>query len=166
MSIRNTAIGFFIALILQITFTDVIAVMGTGPDLILILTIVLCYMYEDSYPALACATVAALMHDLLLSPYTGIYALSVLLTGILVRLSSRIFNRDNPLPLTGVLAAGTFICGLIQWIIYVMGPEKGSILVMLRTQPVEIIYDLVLGILLFYAIRKVRGREKKSRYYQ
>ena len=165
MSIKKMIIAYIVCFFLQVTFTDLIAVMGTGPDLILILTVVLCYMYEESYPAMICGTAFAFLHDLLLSQYIGIYALAILLTGAFVMLISRFFNRENMLPLTGVLAAGTFICSLIQWIVYVLGPSEGSILLMLRIQPVQIIYDMIIGVIMFLVIMKYSRREKKSRYY-
>ena len=131
----------------------------------LVLTIVLCYMYADCYPVIICSTIFAFLHDLMLSQYVGIYALAMLATGVAVMLASRFFNRENPLPLAGVLAAGTFLCNLLQWIIYAAGPSEESLMVMLRTQPVMIIYDLILGLIAFFVIMGFRKRVKKSRYY-
>ena len=165
MNIKNLIIAYAAAFLLQITFTDTIAIMGTGPDLMLILTIVLCYMYADCYPVIICSTAFAFLHDLLLSQYTGIYALAMLATGVAVMFASRFFNRENPLPLAGVLAGGTLLCSLIQWIVYAAGPSEGSLMLMLRTQPVMIIYDLVLGLVAFFVIMRFRKRVKKSRYY-
>ena len=165
MRIRNMIIAYAAAFLLQMTFANDIAVMGTGPDLILVLTIVLCYMYADCYPVIICSTAFAFLHDLLLSPYVGIYALAMLLTGIAVMFASRFFNRENPLPLAGVLAAGTLLCSLVQWIVYAVSPVEGSLMLMLKNLPVLIIYDLIIGLVAFFVVMKYRKRKKKSRYY-
>ena len=165
MSIKKMIIAYVIAFFLQITFNNMIAVMGTGPDLILILTMVLCYMYADSYPALICGTVFAFIHDLILSSHIGIYALAVLLTGVFVMFIRRFFNRENVLPLTGVLAAGTFLCSILQWVICAMGPANFAIIPMLKVQPVLIVYDLIIGVITFFVIMRYSRRQKKSWYY-
>ena len=160
MSIKKMIIAYVIAFFLQITFNNMIAVMGTGPDLILILT-----MDADSYPVLICGTTFAFIHDLILSSHIGIYALAVLLTGVFVMFISRFFNRENVLPLTGVLAAGTFLCSILQWVICAMGPANFAIIPMLKVQPVLIVYDLIIGVIIFFVIMRYSRRQKKSRYY-
>ncbi len=165
MNIKKMIIAYIIAFFLQITFNNLIAILGTGPDLILILTMVLCYMYADCHPALICGTALAFIHDLILSAHIGVYALAVLLTGVFVMFISRFFNRENVLPLTGVLVAGTFMCCALQWIICVMGPDNYAVLPMLKAQPVLIVYDLIIGVITFFVIIRYSRRQKKSRYY-
>ena len=80
-------------------------------------------------------------------------------------LISRFFNRENVLPLTGVLAAGTFLCSILQWIISAMGPANFAIIPMLKVQPVLIVYDLIIGVIIFFVIMRYSRRQKKSRYY-
>ena len=89
--------AFVIAFILQPTLCNIISIKGIGPNPILCLLLVGVFLFPRENRCITCAVVAGLLLDLTVGKYTGVYALTLLLTGLMTVGYKHYFNLESKL---------------------------------------------------------------------
>jgi rod shape-determining protein MreD len=138
---------FLAAFLLQTTLLWRLPVFGFSPNLLLVLVAVFSFLYEEHF-GLILGIIFGLLLDAAVSPFFGMQALSFVLVYIIVRLLRMVFNPEKVLPDVLMCVIATIIGAFIPWIIYVLCGLHSDIINVIRSLPVLIIMQAVLGFIL------------------
>ncbi|MDR0886273.1 MAG: rod shape-determining protein MreD [Clostridiales Family XIII bacterium] len=166
MSYKLAVPLFFIALILQTTVLNKIAIYGYAPNLLLCMVVVFSFLYQRLY-GLVLGAIFGILLDLVTKPIVGIESLTFLVTFIIASALSEYFNHEKLLPdlVTGVIA--TVLSVGIKYLLYLLVGYTVNLSVCLESLKVLIPYNLVViailhlvfvrSIIRFYNDRKFQG---------
>jgi len=155
MKYRYGFIAFFIAFILQSTILHNIALFGIAPNLILVLVIVFSFLFDELH-GIIFGILFGLLQDVFFSDIVGISSACYFLIALAITEAKRFLYRDNILSVVFISAGGTLVYNLMYWTISRVFGGIHQFLFMLAKQPISIIYNMVLILILYWIIvRKV-----------
>ncbi|MGI6722670.1 MAG: hypothetical protein ACOX4I_09120 [Anaerovoracaceae bacterium] len=165
MSIKRVTLLYVIAMVLQLSFVNLISIGGMGPNLILCLTVVIIFKFEYGFRCIPFSIVASLLVDICTGQVVGVGALSIFIVGIIVTWVRIYFNTELYKTMATVGAGATLIYGIVSWIMMAILQTNYSFIYMLRYQIVFIIYNVLVmcAIFFFFSERFKRWREERKR---
>ncbi len=157
-------IAYIIAFFLQYFLGGLLPNHWSDPNLILCMTAVLTYVYEDSLIWMAYGCLFAFLADLAGGMWIGIGVLSIVITELLVLLFRYIFNNENMPNAVIFSLAATLVYDSLYWIIARICGSPYSYLYMLKDLPAALIINVIIMMVLWAVmIRKVTPH-KRDRY--
>ncbi len=155
MKYRYGFIAFFTAFILQSTVLHNIAIFGTAPNLILALVIVFSFLFEELH-GITFGILFGLIQDVFFSDLIGISSACYFLVALAITEAKRFLYRDNILSVIFISIGGTLMFNVIYWTISKVFGGIHLFTFMLAKQPVSILYNMTLILILYWIIvRKV-----------
>lgn len=155
MKYLYTFIIFFIGFLLQSTLMNIISVLGVTPNLVLCIAIVVAFLFDDGQ-SLIFGVLFGLIQDICFGKIVGIAAFCYLMIMLIADEAKRLINRENMLSAIILTIGGTFIYNVLYWVMTFLFDGTYSVMVMLRMQPIAIVYNVVVTIVLYLLlIRKV-----------
>lgn len=155
MKYRYGFIAFLTAFLLQSTILHNLSLFGIAPNLILVLVIAFSFLFDELHGAVF-GILFGLLQDVLFSDLVGISAAGYFLVALAVTEAKKILYKDNYLSVIFISAGGTLAYNVIYWAISRIFGGIHQFLFMLAKQPVSILYNTALVIIVYWVIvRKV-----------
>lgn len=165
MSYKKAGLMYAIALVLQFSLLNIIAINGVTPNLILCLMIFITYKYNDGFQPALLAIPFALLSDLMGGQYIGVGALSLFILGITVNYVGRGLNRETIWTLLTVSALGTVFYNLLYWLIMSILGNASTILDLLIFLTVALPANLFVTLIGFLVYTRIYRRKVKPTGY-
>lgn len=154
---------FLIGFILQSAITVPFSVFGVSPNIILCLVIVFAFLF-DNYQCFALGLIFGLLQDICFSQIIGVAAGSYFLVALGVYALQGFVNKENKLSVICTTIVGTLVYSLLYWCITTVFGSSYSILMMLKMQPMLVVYNIVIVMILYsiFAQKVIRYRGDKK----
>lgn len=163
MKVRYAIIIFLVAFFMQGTILNLFSVYGTTPNLILCLVVIFSFLYEDNN-GLILGVVFGLLTDLCMTHYMGATAFCLLVVSLLVSLLRENINKENIISIIIVSIGSTVIFNLIYFVINMCFGSIYSITYWLKLQPLYIIYNSAIVLILYLIFIKRVVKYRNDRY--
>jgi len=152
---RYSFCAYVVAFIVQSTLLHDVSFFGVAPNLILILTIVFSFLFNEKH-GIIFGVIFGLLSDLSFSEVIGISALCYFLIALSIEGLKKFIYRDNVISVIFISAFGTLLYNILYW--GISGVFGGNIdfVYMLFKQPVSIVYNSILVLPIYwFLVRKV-----------
>lgn len=164
MRYYKAVIIFFIAFIIQTTVLSNVLVLGISPNILLCLTVVFTYLYDQNF-GLVCGLIFTLLIDFTTSMVVGVETFTVALACIPVVIVRMIFNPERTVPCALLAVAATFINIFGVWALYNISGVSANISSSLSMLPGSLFCNVILTIVLHLFFVRTIIRHKKDRNY-
>lgn len=138
--------------------------MGTG-NILLCLTSVLVFLYDEYVPVILTGTVFALLDDLVYGLYCGPEALGTLAVCCAIITARYIFNNENYVNAFIVLIVSTWLAYSVEWGVYHFAGVTYSYAYMLKSIPVSVIVNTVIGMVVYFVLHNRIRKRRYDKYY-
>jgi len=165
MKIRIAAVVFAVAFILQGTLLNGFAFFGITPNLVLCLLIAFTFFYEDE-SAIYLALIFGIVSDICFSNIIGVSSLGYLLVGFLTVKLRPILNKENILASIIFGTLGTLVFNLFYWAGTNVNSNQFDFMYILKLQPLYVIYNLIVMVLIYFTLVNRVVRHRSDRYYR
>lgn len=150
-----TFLIFFIAFIMQTTIINILEIYEVTPNLILCLVVVFGFLY-DKVDTFIWAILFGLLQDIYFAQIVGTGAISYFLIALLVYFVKDYVNPENMISAIGLIIGCTFLYYFLYFGISKIFGSTIHIISVLEIQPVLIIYNIIVTIILYKIfLRKV-----------
>ena len=150
---------YLLAFIFQLTVVNVIGIKNVGPNLILCLTVVITFVFNDGWKCVFFAMGAALLTDICCGSIVGVGPLAMLAAVIFSELARERVNTELLTPLAATGALATLVYNIIYWLILKITGDPMSMLYMLKFQIFYIIYNIAIMFAIYYFMNKIRKKQ-------
>ena len=166
MTYRLATLIFFLAFLFQASLLNLISIFGATPNMILCLVIVFAFLYDQDNFGIVLGVVFGLLYDICFMPVVGVSAMLYFLIALAVMFSREILNKENIGTVLLMTAVATFAFNLLTWCMYWVLGNGISIMTMLRVQPLQIIWNLVVVSILYAVVIRKVIKHRRDRFYQ
>ena len=139
---------------------------GINLNLILCLTVIFTFVYDEVLPGLFFGPIFGLLTDIMYGQYIGPFAFAIAVTGVVVFIIKEYFNTENVLNAVIMLVGSTVIFVTVMWIIYSISDNSYSYMYAVRVLPVQLIFNTAAGTLLYLILIKKAVKHRKDRYFR
>ena len=157
---------YLAAFLLQPFLYGVIPAAGINLNMILCLTVVFTFVYEEVLPGLFFGPIFGLLTDIMYGQYIGPTAFAVAVCGVIVFILKEYFNNENVINAIIMLIVSTFIFVTTIWIVYNFTNNSYSYVYALKVLPVQLILNTVAGTLLYSVLIKKVVKHRRDRYFR
>ena len=165
MKIRIAAILFMVALVLQGTLLNLFSIFGGTANLLLCLVIMMTFLYENEN-AIYLGLFFGILSDIAYSDMVGIASLGFLLVGYLTVQVRQILNKENVFSVLILSISGTLIYNVFYWFVTNLFNNNIDFLIFAKLQPVYIIYNLIIMMMIYFSLINRVVKHRKDRYYK
>ncbi len=165
MKIRIAAIVFAVAFLIQGTLLNGLAFFGVTPNLILCLLIAFTFFYEDE-AAIYLALIFGIISDICFSNIIGVSSLGYLIVGFLIVKLRPMLNKENILASIIFGTLGTLAFNLFYWVGTNVNMNQFDFMYILKMQPLYVIYNLIVMVLIYFTLINKVVRHRSDRYYR
>lgn len=161
--------GFFLylgAFILQPFLCELIPALGGSLNLILCLTVILTYLFDETLPGLFFGLIFGLLSDVLYGLYVGPGAFALMIVGILVFVCRRFTNIENFFNALFVMLISTWLYTSLYWLIYHAIGSPYSYLYAMKSIPLMLLLNCVVAAGLYFVLIKRVIRYRRDRYFR
>ena len=166
MKYRYGIIIYAVAILLQGSILNNITILGAAPNLLLCLTIVTAFLYENGFAGIVLGAASGLLYDICFTQYAGVTSLAMFVVGILVMLSAELMNKEKLSAVIIVTVIGTFLYDLLYWCIRALLGSPYSFMYMLKLQPQYICYNIPIAIILYFIVIGKVIKYRQDRFYR
>lgn len=149
--------AYAFAFIIQSTLLYNFSIFGVSPNLLLILTIVFTFLFDEKH-GIIFGIIFGLLSDLCFSQVIGISAFSYFLVALMIENLKSFLYRDNKFSVVFIALIGTVSYNMIFWGVSTIFGADLSPLYMLAKQPASFVYNvLIIYPIYWFLVRKVIG---------
>lgn len=163
MKIRYAAIMFFLALILQGTFLNLISIFGITPNLILCLIAAFSFIYGE-YKIAIIGIAFGLLLDVNTGIYLGVSSFSFFTVSFMIILLRESINRDNPASAIIIGIVATTVSNGIHYFVNRCFGVSQSFFYWAQLQPFYIVYNCIVIFILYLILIKKVTKHRNDRY--
>lgn len=157
---------YLAAFLLQPFLYGIIPSAGINLNMILCLTVVFTFVYDEVLPGLFFGPIFGLLTDVMYGQYIGPAAFAIAIAGVIVFVLKEYFNNENVINAILMLIASTWIFVTVIWVIYNLSDNSYGYLYALRVLPAQLILNTVVGTLLYLVLIKKAVKHRKDRYFR
>jgi rod shape-determining protein MreD len=155
---RLTAL-YLLAFIFQLTVVNIIGIKSVGPNLILCLTVVITFVFNDGWKCIFFGMGAALLTDICCGSLVGVGPLALFAAGIFSELARERLNTEVLAPLAATGAIATLVYNVLYWGVLKITGDPMDLLYMLKFQIFYIIYNIAVMFVIYYFMNKIRKKQ-------
>lgn len=133
---------------------------GNG-NLVLCLTIVLVFLYDEYVPIITTGTLFALLNDLVYGLYCGPEAVATFAVCVAIIAAKYFFNNENYVNASVVLIVSTWLEYTVEWAVYYAAGSTYTYGYALRGLPGSAAVNTAVGMIVYFVLY---NRIKKKRY--
>ena len=152
--------AYLIAFILKPVMDGILPGHAGNGNLILCLTTVLIFLFDDYVPIITIGTVFAILDDLVYGIYCGPEAISTLVVCLAIIAIKYFFNNENYLNALTVIAVSTWLEYTVEWGIYCATGATYTYGYVIKIILLNVIVNTIVGMIV-YAVMYSRIRKKK-----
>lgn len=156
----------FIAFFFQGSLANLFSIFGATPNLLLCVTVLFAFLYEDSDAGMILGVVFGLLYDICYMSYVGVTPIWLLLIAFGVSLTRELLNRENIGTILIITAVATFMFNMLTWASYAIMGSNTEIFYVLKGQPVAMAYNMLIEALLYSAVIKKVLKRRRDLFYQ
>jgi rod shape-determining protein MreD len=160
MSYKKAALMYAIALVLQLSLLNLLALDAITPNLVLCLALFITYKYNNGILPGLVGIPFALVLDSLGGQYVGVGGLVLFLLCLSVAYFGRDLNRDNLWTLLTIVAVGTVFYYGFYWLIMMILGNPTNIIHVLKFLLIEIPVNLVVTLVASFCYRRKHNHNK------
>ncbi|MGF6376123.1 rod shape-determining protein MreD [Clostridiales Family XIII bacterium PM5-7] len=151
---------------LQMILKHAVPIVGEHINLLLCLTVVMSFLYDDRFPGIAFGLIFGLASDALYGLYAGPGTVALVLTGIAVYVLKDYVNIGHFLIVPVVSVFSTWLFTSIYWVIYFFIGSPYTYLFAIKTLPLQLLFDLVAIAIMFLIMEKRKEKHRRDRYFR
>ncbi len=157
---------YLAAFLLQPLLYNLIPVLGGNLNLLLCLTAVITFLYDDTVIGIVYAFIFGLAWDLYYGLYVGPGLLSLVFSGIVVLLLKNFVNRENLL--NGIVGTPllTWFYASCYWVIYYFLDSPYSYLYAMESLPLQLLFNGIAGAAFYFILLKRVIKHRRDRYFR
>ena len=165
MKYKYASCLFLAAFLLQTTLLNVVGLFGVTPNLLLCLVVSFSFLYDEGYQGLVLGTLFGLIYDICCLPYVGVSALGYMVVAMAVMLINIALNKELVVSILLIAVASTWLYQSLLWgMMALLGSPYGYVY-MLRHLPLQVLYNVAVTLILYYALIRKVIRYHKDKYY-
>lgn len=154
------------AFLLQPFLQNLIPILGNNVNLLLCLTVVLTFVYDEILPGIFFGFLFGLLHDLVYGIYLGPTALSLLAAGIAVLVLREFANIENILNALFMMLLSVWLYATVYWGIYSVLGSPYSYLYAMKTLPLPLLFNGIIAAELYFVLIKRVIKHRRDRYFR
>lgn len=161
--------GFFLylaAFFLQPFLFELIPGFGGNVNLILCLTVMLTYLFDETLPGLFFGFIFGLLSDSFYGMYIGAGTFALVVVGVTVFVLKEFTNIENFFNTILVMAASTWMYTSIYWLIYHVIGSPYSYFYAMKSIPLMLLFNCVIAAGLYMIFIKRVIKYRRDRYFR
>lgn len=157
---------YLAAFFLQPFLQNLIPVLGNNVNLILCLTVMFVFVYEDPGQGIFFGSIFALLTDMFYGQYTGPAALAMVLTGIAVYGLKYFAHIENFVNAIVFMAGATLVYASVYWGIYAAIGSAYSYGYAVSSILPQIVVNAIVGLGVYFVLIRRVIKHRRDRYYR
>ncbi len=159
-------LAFSLAYLAQGTILNTVSFLGVTPNLILCLTVLVCFCTRNRKLGPALGLIFGLALDFTYGTYLGISALLLFALGLIIMRSIDVINKESPFSILIITVMGTLGYNILYWIIMSIMGSKFPFIYMLELQFAHVLYNCLLVGIVRYFITIKTSKRRRNLYFQ
>ena len=166
MRYSRALILYVAALFLQPFLYNLFPGFGGQVNLFLCLGVVLTFVYDETLPGILFGCIFGLIEDAFFGMYVGPGALCLVTAGLAVMLVKNFTNKENFFNVVVLLPFSTWLYASLYWCIYAALGSPYSYVYAMKTLPLPMVLNLVVGSVLYLVLIKRVIKHRRDRYFK
>lgn len=158
-------IAYLVAFILQPFLYNLFPGIDATPNLILCLTAVLVFIYEDNVPWMAFGVGFALAMDFAYGLYIGIGMMTMIIVILAIMVFKHFFNVENLLNSVILSVVITWVYATVYWLIAFIGGSPYTYWYALKSLPWQLVFNAIIFMLIYLVMIRKVTTHKTDRYF-
>lgn len=154
------------AFILQPFLQHTVPVIGENLNLLLCLTVILTFLYDNSFPGITWGLVFGLASDVIYGLYAGPSAFALILVGIVVYVLKEFVNIENFFSVLLMTLFSTWIYTTVYWVIYFFIGSPYTYIFAMKTVPWQLLFNCVVVAIMYFIMVKGTIKHRRDRYFR
>lgn len=154
------------AFFLQPFLQNLIPVFGNHINLLLCLTVVLTFVYDEVLPGIFFGFIFGLLHDLVFGIYLGPGTIALMVSGITVLILREFANIENIFNALFMMLLSTWLYATVYWGIYYVLGSPYSYLYAMKTLPLQLLFHCIIAAGLYFVLIKRVMKHRRDRYFR
>ena len=157
---------YLAAFFLQPFLLNLIPGLGGNINLLLCLTVVLTFVYDEQLPGILFGFIFGLLRDLVFGIYIGPGALALMVCGITVLIIREFINVENIFNQLFMMLLSTWLYASVYWGIYYVLESPYSYLYAMKTLPWQLLFNCVFAAVLYLVLIKRVIKHRRDRDFR
>lgn len=153
------------ALMLQPFLYGTVPEVATHLNMMLCLTVIFTFVYDDVMPGLFFGPIFGLINDAMYAPYIGPEAFTIAVVGVLVYIGKVYFNIENIFNAIITMLVSTWLFVSVLWLVYSFAHSPYTYAFALKELPLQLVLNTVAGTVLYSVLIKKIVKKRKYRYF-
>ncbi len=166
MKYRYGIIVYIIAIFLQGSLLNNIKILGAAPNLLLCLTIVTAFLYENGFAGIVLGAASGLLYDICFAQYAGVTSFALFVVGLAVMLAAEFTNKEKLSAIILVTIISTFAYNLLYWCVMAVLGTSYTFVYMLKMQPQCICYNIPFAVIFYMVVIRKVVKYRQDRFYR
>ena len=151
MKIYKVIIVFLLALILQVSLLNLIAILDITPNLILCSVLIFTALYDEEIRVIAIGGFFGMILDLFAGQTLGLAGIIMVTTGIMTLVYKSRFNMETKISVLPLTVAASILYYVMAFILHRLVGNPGGLFVILPGMIIGTLYNLVI-VYMFYLV--------------
>lgn len=157
---------YLAAFILQPFLHNLIPGLGGNVNLILCLTVILTFLYDETVIGIFFGLVFGLAGDLFYGMYAGPGGFAFVAVGVAVLLLKRFANKENSFNALIMMLLSTWMYASVYWLVYYFIGSPYSYLYAMKSLPWQLLFNAVVAAILYFVLIKRVIKHRRDRYFR
>ena len=157
---------YFAAFLLQPFLYNLIPGFGGNVNLVLCLTVLMTFLYDETVIGIFYGLVFGLANDLFYGIYAGPGAFSLVIVGLVVLLLKRFANKENFFNALITMLLSTWMYASVYWLVYHFIGSPYSYLYAMKSLPWQLLFNTAVGAILYFILIKRVIKHRRDRYFR
>ncbi|MGN0658923.1 MAG: hypothetical protein ACI4LA_04890 [Emergencia sp.] len=166
MKYRYALIMYIICFLLQPFLYNLFPSFSSHASLLLCLTAVLTFVYDDAVPGILFGFIFSLFGDIFYGMYAGPGALCLVLTAAVIWLLRGFANIENIINAVLNMIFATWLYATLYWVVYSFTGSPYSYLYAMKSLPLQFLFNTVIGTGLYLVLIQRVIKHKRDRYFK
>ena len=166
MKYRQGFLLYIAAFFLKPFLQDLIPAFGNNVNLLLCLTVVLTFLYDETLPGILCGFGFGLLHDIVFGIYIGPGVTALVVTGIAVLVLREFVNIENFFNALIAMLFSTWLYTSVYWGIYFVLGSPYSYGYAMKTVPWQLLFNCLVAAVLYLPLIKRVKKHRRDRYFK
>lgn len=166
MKYRTGFLIFLAAFFLQPFLQNLIPVLGGNINLLLCVTVVFTFLYDDNLCGIFFGFIFGLFYDLVYGMYAGPGVLALMVTGIAVLILREFANIENFFNALAAMLLSTWLYASVYWGIYTVLGSPYSYVYAMKSLPLPLLFNSLTAMALYFVLIKKVIKHRRDRYFR
>ena len=166
MKYRQGFLLYIAAFFLKPFMQDLFPEFGKNLKILLCLTVVLTFLYDETLPGILCGFVFGLLHDIVFGIYIGPGVTALVVTGIAVLVLREFVNIENFFNALITMLFSTWLYTSVYWGIYFVLGSPYSYGYAMKTVPWQLLFNCLVAAVLYLPLIKRVKKHRRDRYFK